>query len=53
MAVLTPARITPRAHACRVIITDRTSIGHRPWAEQWTALWRNVFAPATGPLVPA
>jgi hypothetical protein len=22
---------------------------HWPWAEQWTALWHNVFAPATGP----
>jgi hypothetical protein len=22
---------------------------HWPWAQQWTALWRNVFAPATGP----
>jgi hypothetical protein len=26
---------------------------HWPWAEQWTVLWRNVFAPATGPPVPA
>ena len=22
---------------------------HWPWAQQWTAFWRNVFAPATGP----
>ncbi len=22
---------------------------HRPWATQWTALWENVFRPATGP----
>jgi len=22
---------------------------HWPWAQQWTALWRNVFVPATGP----
>jgi hypothetical protein len=22
---------------------------HWPWAQQWTALWRNVFPPATGP----
>jgi hypothetical protein len=26
---------------------------HWPWAEQWTALWRNVFRPATGPPVAA
>ena len=26
---------------------------HWPWAEHWTALWHNVFAPATGPPTPA
>ena len=26
---------------------------HWPWAEQWTALWHNVFAPATGPPIAA
>jgi len=26
---------------------------HWPWAEQWNRLWRNVFAPATGPPIAA
>jgi hypothetical protein len=26
---------------------------HWPWAEQWTAPWRNVFGPATGPPIAA
>ena len=26
---------------------------HWPWAEQWTALWTNVFSPATGPPIAA
>ena len=26
---------------------------HRPWAQQWTALWNQAFAPATGPPIDA
>ena len=26
---------------------------HWPWAHQWTALWANVFGPATGPPIAA
>ncbi|MDQ3506068.1 MAG: IS1380 family transposase [Actinomycetota bacterium] len=42
--VTVPARLTrpQRRHRLRLPT-------HWPWTEAWTALWRNVFAPANGP----
>jgi hypothetical protein len=42
--VIVPARVT-RPHRRRVLHLP----AHWPWANQWTALWHNVFAPTTGP----
>jgi hypothetical protein len=42
--VIVPARVT-RPQRRRVLHLP----AHWPWANQWTALWHNVFAPTTGP----
>lgn len=46
--VTVPARLT-RPQRRRVLHLP----AHWPWAEQWTALWHNVFGPATGPPIAA
>jgi hypothetical protein len=42
--VTVPARLTRPQHR-RVLHLP----AHWPWAQHWTALWRTVFGPATGP----
>jgi hypothetical protein len=46
--VTVPARLA-RPQRLRVLHLP----AHWPWAAQWAALWRNVFAPATGPPIAA
>ena len=46
--VTVPARLT-RPQRRRVLHLP----AHWPWAEQWTALWHNVFGAATGPPIAA